>query len=303
MNVFFTNDVEHTSVTGSTWERIAEQVNQVTLPRLLDLYDKYDVKSTFFVLGELAELCPNIVKQIVSHGQEVGSHGYQHNRNRTFDTMSLDDQIKELKHSKELLEQIGGQEVVSFRAPALRVNSNTPQALCEAGYKFDSSVAPQRLDACMSYGAKENRKWLKAPRTIYQTALDNLARRGDCEIIEVPVSAFGVPYIGTVMRIAPKLLLPITRNTLYLEACMHDIPVNFLFHPSEAVREIEEEMTANTTTKNGLRHILSHQLRAKMKMKNLNIHALDLLECEIQFWYKHHANFMQIRNACVSNKK
>lgn len=303
MNVFFTNDVEHTSVTGSTWERIAEQVNQVTLPRLLDLYDKYDVKSTFFVLGELAELCPNIVKQIVSHGQEVGSHGYQHNRNRTFDVMSLDDQIKELKHSKELLEQIGGQEVVSFRAPALRVNSHTPQALCEAGYKFDSSVAPQRLDAFMSYGAKEKRKWLKAPRTIYQTAFDNLARRGDCEIIEVPVSAFGVPYIGTVMRIAPKILLPMTRNMLYVEACMHDIPVNFLFHPSEAVREIEEEMTADTTAKNGLKHILSHQLRAKMKMKNLNIHALDLLECEIQFWYKHHANFMQIRNACISNKK
>ena len=102
---------------------------------------------------------------------------------------------------------------------------------------------------------------------------------------------------------APKILLPMTRNMLYVEACMHDIPVNFLFHPSEAVREIGEEMTADTTAKNGLKHILSHQLRAKMKMKNLNIHALDLLECEIQFWYKHHANFMQIRNACISNKK
>ena len=56
MKVFFTNDVEHTSVSGAVWERIATQVDEDALPRLLDLYDKYGVKSTFFVLGQLAEL-------------------------------------------------------------------------------------------------------------------------------------------------------------------------------------------------------------------------------------------------------
>lgn len=56
MEFYFTNDVEHTGMNGRTWERIAQQVDEVTLPMLLDLYDKYNVKSTFFVLGQIVEM-------------------------------------------------------------------------------------------------------------------------------------------------------------------------------------------------------------------------------------------------------
>ena len=44
MNCFFTNDVEHTSVNGQTYDRIAQEVEYEALPRLLDLYDKYNVR-------------------------------------------------------------------------------------------------------------------------------------------------------------------------------------------------------------------------------------------------------------------
>lgn len=293
MKVFFTNDVEHVSNRGKSWPRMAHQVDDVALPRLLDLYDKYGIKSTFFVLGTLAEICPNVVKQILAHGQEVGSHGYQHERSRAFDIMSLEDQIAELRHSKDLLEQIGGQEVVSFRAPALRVNSDTPIALLEAGFKYDSSVAPQRMDAFMSYGASGKKQWLKAPRAIYETASNNLARRGNSGIIEVPVSAFGVPYIGTVMRIAPYTLTPITRLLLYLESKHKDTPVNFLFHPNETIPEIAEEMIADENSKG---HAFSGEFRARLKNKNLNPNAFLLLERELGFWSRHNAEFLRIKD-------
>lgn len=299
MKVFFTNDVEHTGMNGRTWERIAQQVDEETLPRLLDLYDKYGVKSTFFVLGQVAELRPNIVKQIVAHHQEVGSHSYQHDRGRAFDVMSLDDQILELRQSKDLLEQISGQEVLSFRAPALRVNADTPEALREAGYRFDSSVAPQRLDAFMSYGAKGKRQWLKAPRAVYETAADNLARRGKSGIIEVPVSAYGVPYIGTVMRIAPHTLLPMTRRLLYWECKSKNTPINFLFHPNEAVEEIAEEMSTKGSQKKGIKHLLSDVLRAKLKAKHLNLSALELFEHELEFWSKRDVEFLQVKDAIL----
>ena len=299
MEFYFTNDVEHTSINGHSWERMAGQIDEVTLPRLLDLYDKYNVKSTFFILGKLAELRPNVVKQIVAHGQEVASHGYQHERDRAFDVMSLEDQIAELKFSKDLLEQISGKEVVSFRAPALRVNADTPVALREAGFLFDSSVAPQRMDAFMSYGAEGKKQWLKAPRAIYETASDNLARRGDSGIIEVPVSAFGIPYIGTVMRIAPYTLLPMTRRMLYWEAKRHDRPVSFLFHPSEAVLEIEEERTPQSHGKVGIGKMFSDVLRAKLKVKHLDLTALDLFERELKFWSEHGAEFKMVNQAIV----
>lgn len=296
MNVFFTNDVEHTGMNGRTWERIAQQVDEVTLPRLLDLYDQYKVKSTFFVLGQVAELRPNIVKQIVAHKQEVGSHGYQHDRSKAFDVMSLEDQIAELHQSKDLLEQIGGVEVVSFRAPALRVNRDTPVALRETGFKYDSSIAPQRMDAFMSYGAKDKKQWLHAPRAVYETAKDNLARRGNGGIIEVPVSAYGVPYIGTVMRIAPYSLLPMTRRLLFREAKRKDTPINFLFHPNEAVEEIAEEMSTKGSEKR-LKHLLSNVLRAKLKAKHLDLSAFDLFERELEFWSKRNAKFLCVRDA------
>jgi peptidoglycan/xylan/chitin deacetylase (PgdA/CDA1 family) len=298
MELYFTNDVEHTGMNGRTWERIAQQVDEVTLPMLLDLYDKYNVKSTFFVLGQIAELRPNVVKQIIAHNQEVGSHGLQHDRARAFDVMSLEDQISELKQSKDLLEQITGTPVVSFRAPALRVNADTPVALREAGFLFDSSVAPQRLDAFMSYGAKGKRKWLKAPRAIYETAIDNLARRGDSGITEVPVSAFGIPYIGTVMRIAPYSLLPMTRRLLYWETKRKDTPISFLFHPNEAVEEIDEEKAA-PLGKSGIKKIFSDVLRAKVKVKHLDLSALPLLERELKFWSEHGAEFKMVNQAKV----
>ena len=301
MRVFFTNDVEHTSVSGAVWERIATQVDEDALPRLLDLYDKYGVKSTFFVLGQLAELKPNIVKQIVARGQEIGSHGYQHDYRRAFDVMALDEQVAELRHSKDLLEQIGGQEVISFRAPALRVNGDTPKALRETGFKYDSSVAPQRMDAFMSLGANK-KQWLRAPRAIYETAVDNLARAGKSGIIEVPITSYGVPYIGTVMRISPYVLTPLTRRLLYLESKHKDTPVTFLYHPSEAVQEIEQEYAPQHRAQSRIGYLLSDVLRAKVKLRNLNHNALNLLERELAFWRENGAELVGIRELDINNK-
>lgn len=298
MNVFFTNDVEHTSVNGSTYERIADQVEQETLPRLLDLYDKYNVRSTFFVLGQLAEIRPNIVRMIADRHQEVASHGFTHDYRQAFDVLSLEEQIRELRESKDRLEQICGQQVVSFRAPALRVNGDTPLALHEAGYRFDSSIAPQRMDAFMSLGGKNKKQWLKAPRAVYETDVNNLARQGTSGITEVPVSSFGVPYIGTVMRISPKVLNAMTRQFLYWETRNTDKPVNFLFHPSEAVRELESESVALHRSTSVMGHLFSDVLRAKLKLKHLDLNALELLETELQYW-QNRGEFKSVKEATI----
>ena len=298
MKVFFTNDVEHTSVNGATFERIADMVEQKTLPMLLDLYEKYEVKSTFFVLGELAKIRPNIVKMIANRQQEVASHGFTHDYQHAFDVLSYEEQVRELQDSKDLLEQICGQEVVSFRAPALRVNHDTPMALQEAGYKFDSSIAPQRMDAFMSLGSKNKKQWLKAPRAIYETDEHNLAQRGNSGIIEVPISSVGVPYIGTVMRISPHWLDAMTRRLLYWETKGEsEKSINFLFHPSEAVQELEIESTPRNRASSALGHLFSDILRAKLKLRHLDLSALELLEIELRFWQKRGGNFNQIKEA------
>ena len=128
-----------------------------------------------------------------------------HTRVNGFDVMPLEKQIKHLKESKAILEDLSGQEVISFRAPALRVNEDTHKALEESGYKIDSSVASQRFDMFMSFGWLKKLNWLTAPRLPYRTSKGSLFKKGDSSIIEVPLSASLLPYLGTTMRIFPYI--------------------------------------------------------------------------------------------------
>ena len=99
---------------------------------------------------------------IIKEGHEVASHGKSHLKEDGFDVMPFERQKDHLIYTKKLLEDISGQGVISFRAPALRVNEDT--SLIEAGYRIDSSIAAQRFDFFMSFGGLKKLKWLTAPR-------------------------------------------------------------------------------------------------------------------------------------------
>lgn len=290
-----TNDVETLSINGKAYDDIAVKVWKEALPALLDLYSKYNVKATFFYVAEFAQQYPDIVKMAQSSGHEVGCHGLTHEQTKAFDVLTLEEQTDHLIKAKKILEDIAGEEVVSFRAPALRVNKDTPIALKAAGFKIDSSIAPQRMDIFMSLGSKNKMQWLKAPRTAYETDVNNLARKGKSGLFEVPVSSFIMPYIGTLMRIS-STLNGLTRYLIYLESKNTNKAVNFLFHPSEMVEENEEQLQARKRTNNPIIHLFSDILRTKLKQKNLGIEAMHLLEKELIFWSKKEYEFLTIKS-------
>lgn len=296
-----TNDVETTSIiNGGLRMETGERVWKEGLPIMLDLYEKYNIRSTFFFIAKYAKRCPDIVTMVQKAGHEVGLHGLTHDHKFSFDTMPYEMQLQHLVEGKKILEDIAGEEVVSFRSPALRVNTDTPRALVEAGFKYDSSVAPQRLDMFMSLGSKNKMQWLKAPRTPYETAIDNLARRGNAGIIEVPVSSFGAPYIGTAMRVAP-LLTKLTRNLVYLETKDTEKVVNFLIHPIELITEPVLNEKLERRSKNPIAYLLSDVIRHQLKLKNLGAPAVKLFENEIQFWLKNKYDFIAIKD--INGKK
>lgn len=49
-----------------------------TTPRTLDVLDDLGLRATFFLLGSQLEAYPEIGRDIVSRGHEVGTHGYTH---------------------------------------------------------------------------------------------------------------------------------------------------------------------------------------------------------------------------------
>src|ERR1700732_3222915 len=64
-------------VAREAWSRCEPRVERNTM-RILDILDFAKAKATFFVLGWVAERCPQLVRRMVAAGHEVASHGHGH---------------------------------------------------------------------------------------------------------------------------------------------------------------------------------------------------------------------------------
>ena len=291
-----TNDVETTSILNHKLrDKTGEYVLNQGMPRLLDLYDKYGVKATFFYTGHIAKLYPDVVKMAYNRGHEVGSHGLTHEVSKAFDVLSPEEQLSHLKQSKQILEDIIGEEVISFRAPAARVDKKFPLIMKEAGFKVDSSVSSQRLDMMFSFGALKKLNWLTAPRHAYFAQDENIFRKGESEVLEVPISAMGFPYIGTFMRIAPGLNR-FTRQMLYWETLCNGRQFVFLTHPNEFIDEDQETKEIERRGSNYISYLLGDVIRHKLKVKNLGEKALPIYERELAFFQRKDFEFVTCKD-------
>ncbi len=254
---------------------IIKQVHRQGLPRLLSLLSKYDASGTFYFTGMFAEQSPESVELVKDHGHEVGCHGYDHSPERAFDILSYQEQVEELNKAKRAIEPIAGR-IESFRAPALRINSKTVRALENTGFTTDSSIASQRFDGPMSFGAKGKLKWLNAPRKPYMLSHMSPAHRGNSRVMEIPLSAAIIPFIGTTMRISPSINRAV-KKYLFFESKITDKPVVFLFHPNECL-DASARTTTTRRSNNALEYLFADLLRHKLKLKNMGERSIRLLD-------------------------
>lgn len=294
----WTNDVETTSIWLNTLrDKTGEKVLNQGMPELLDIYKKYEVKSTFYFTGYIAKLFPEIVKMIVEDGHEVASHGKSHLKENGFDVMPFEKQKRHLIETKTLLEDISGQEVINFRAPALRVNNSTARALIEAGYRIDSSVASQRFDFFLSFGGRIKLNWLKAPRKPYRTDHNSIFKKGDSPLVEVPLSAFVFPYLGTTMRVFPRTT-NIQKWFIHQESSLTGKPVVFDIHPNEFIDESDEPREIASRSKNPVSFFLQDWLRSNLKVKNLGPAARPIYEKQIKYFKERDYKSVTIKQYC-----
>ncbi len=125
----------------STWDTFSLRVVDNT-SRILDLFDRFSVKATFFVLGWVAERRPNLVKEIHTRGHEIACHGYGH---QLVYRIGPDKFRNDIRTSKKILEDISGSEVIGYRAPSYSITGSSLWAfdiLVEEGFRYDSSIFP-----------------------------------------------------------------------------------------------------------------------------------------------------------------
>lgn len=123
------------------WEASPQRI-QYVLPRMLDIFDRNQVKATFFFLGWIAEKHPTLVKETLKRGHEVSTHGYAHKLiyNQTPDEFNND-----IYKAKSIIESITGKAVIGYRAPGFSITPQTEWAfdiLSKNGIKYDSSIFP-----------------------------------------------------------------------------------------------------------------------------------------------------------------
>jgi len=171
--------------TRDDWGGLEARVEANT-DRMLALFEESGTHATFFVVGWLAERQPELVRRIFQAGHEIGSHSYWHEVIGRHTRQSL---AADLERSKKLLEDLTGAPVRGFRAAGGSITRETAWAfdvVAEAGFEFDSSVAPARS----SHGG-------------YDTPFlgPHRVRTNAGELLELPTSTFGVgrwrlPYAG-----------------------------------------------------------------------------------------------------------
>lgn len=294
---FLTNDVETTSLRN---HKLSDETGKLVLtqgmPRLLDLFDEFGIKTTFFYTAYIANLYPDVVKLAHKRGHEIASHGFSHKVSEAFDVLKYDEINDHLKKSKDILEQIIGDEIISFRAPALRVRKDITKNLLESGFKIDSSVASQRFDMFLSFGSKHKFNWLYSPRSPYFASEKNIFRKGDTGLLEIPITAHLVPYIGTALRISPILFKGL-RPFILIEKKIFHRHLNFLSHPNEFIDEpIQENNKIETRSKNPISYFLKDYLRHKIKLRNLGHKAIPLMRNEIEFMIRHNYSFYRMKD-------
>jgi len=150
INNFITFDIEewfHANYEGldtSQYRGISTNLES-NVDRLIDICDGYGVKSTCFILGDVAKNKPYVVKKLFEAGHEIASHGSSH---KLIYPMTPEEFRADLKASSDRLEQITGQKVVGFRAPSWSVKREMLgwfyEVLAEEGFLYSSSVYPAK---------------------------------------------------------------------------------------------------------------------------------------------------------------
>lgn len=145
------------------WDELPSRVVGNT-ERLLDLFERHEVRATFFVLGWVADRFPALIDEIAAAGHEIACHSYRHllvkKADKELFRLDTEMAIKAIRNAC-------GIAPVGYRAPSWSIDSTTKWAfeiLADLGFTYDSSLFPIKHDI---YGDPS------APNEIFKMKLED----------------------------------------------------------------------------------------------------------------------------------
>lgn len=189
--------------------------------KIMEILEEYNVKGTFFILGDTARHNPELVKEIDERGHELASHGFSH---RQLTELNPEGFLRELNLTEKIIRDITGRKIVGFRAPKFSLTKKTSWAidiLKDKNYIYDSSIFPSTL----IYGKVESPF---SPYRISSKSIDKNSNKGLYEfpLLTYPFGRINIPI--KLRHIGLSITCSAIRKTNEL-----GFPATFLVHPWE----------------------------------------------------------------------
>ena len=156
---------------------------EIGTPRLLNLFKKYKLKTTWFIPGHSIETFPEQTQMVVEAGHEIGIHGYSHEN-----PIAMTEQQEEtvLRKCIDLVEKVSGQRPTGYVAPWWEFSNVTNELLLKHGIKYDHSLMHNDFHP---YYVRVGDSWTKID---YSKSADEwmkpLIRGHETDLIEIPAN-------------------------------------------------------------------------------------------------------------------
>jgi len=157
---------------------------EVGTPRLLELFRRNDLRTTWFVPGHSVETFPEQTEAIVAAGHEMGVHGYSHENPIA---MTREQETEVLDKCIGLVEKVSGRRPTGYVAPWWEFSRVTNELLLERGIKYDHSLMHRDFEPYyvrvgdtwtpIDYSAASAQEWMKP-----------LVRGRETDLVEIPAN-------------------------------------------------------------------------------------------------------------------
>jgi peptidoglycan/xylan/chitin deacetylase (PgdA/CDA1 family) len=156
---------------------------EVGAPRLLKLFERFDIKTTWFIPGHSIETFPKQMEAVAKAGHEIGIHGYTH-ENPIAMTPAQEEEV--LDKCIELVTQLYGKRPTGYVAPWWEFSRVSNELLLKKGIKYDHSLMH---DDFHPYYVRVGDSWTNIDYSQKPSSWMKPLQRGvETDLIEIPAS-------------------------------------------------------------------------------------------------------------------
>ncbi|QYE35623.1 MULTISPECIES: polysaccharide deacetylase family protein [Sphingosinicellaceae] len=151
--------------------------------RLLKMFNRWGIRTTWFIPGHSIETFPEQMKAVADAGHEIGIHGYSHENPIA---MTREQEVAVLDRSIDLVTALSGKRPTGYAAPWWEFSTVTNELLLERGIKYDHSLMHNDYQP---YYVRVGDTWTKIDYSKQPSDwMKPLVRGHETELIEIPAN-------------------------------------------------------------------------------------------------------------------